>query len=61
MAFAATLIMKLLTSYPWISWLGLVVLIYVAGEMFFRGVFDASNGVGPMLGLIEGYNLGKGH
>jgi YjbE family integral membrane protein len=61
MAFAATLIMKLLTSYPWISWLGLVVLIYVAGEMFFRGVFDASHGVGPMLGLIEGYNLGKGH
>lgn len=61
MAFAATLIMKLLAKYPWISWLGLVVLIYVAGEMLFRGIFDASNGVGPMLGLIEGYDLGKGH
>lgn len=61
MAFAATLIMKLLTKYPWISWLGLVVLVYVAGEMLFRGVFDASNGIGPMLGLIEGYDLGKGH
>jgi len=60
MAFAATLIMKLLTKYPWISWLGLIVLIYVAGDMFFRGVFDASSGIGPMLGLIEGYDLGKG-
>ncbi len=61
MAFAATLIMKLLTKYPWISWLGLIVLIYVAGEMLFRGVFDINHGIGPMLGLIEGMNLGKGH
>ena len=60
MAFAATLIMKLLTKYPWISWLGLIVLVYVAGEMLFRGVFDSSYGVGPMLGLIEGMELGKG-
>lgn len=61
MAFAATLIMKLLTKYPWISWLGLIVLVYVAGEMLFRGVFDSTYGVGPMLGLIEGMDLGKGH
>ena len=61
MAFAATLIMKVLTKYPWISWLGLIVLVYVAGEMLFRGVFDSSYGVGPMLGLIEGMELGKGH
>lgn len=45
MAFAATLIMKLLTKYPWISWLGLVVLIYVASEMLYRGIFDESNGI----------------
>ncbi|MDD9922080.1 MAG: TerC family protein [Boseongicola sp.] len=61
MAFAATIIMKILTKYPWISWLGLVVLLYVAGEMFVRGVFDAQLGVGPMLGLIEGWDMGKGH
>lgn len=61
MAFAATLIMKLLTRYPWISWLGLIVLIYVAGEMLFRGVFDINYGVGPMLGLVEGMDLSKGH
>lgn len=45
MAFAATLIMKLLTKYPWISWLGLVVLLYVSAEMFYRGVFDPETGV----------------
>ncbi|MEM9434707.1 MAG: TerC family protein [Pseudomonadota bacterium] len=60
MAFAATLIMKLLTKYPWISWLGLFVLLYVSGEMFYRGVFDINLGVGPYLGLIEGWDLGKG-
>ena len=61
MAFAATLIMKLLTSYPWISWVGLIVLVYVAAEMFYRGTVDIDNGVGPMLGLIEGWETGKGH
>lgn len=45
MAFAATLIMKLLTKYPWISWLGLAVLLYVAGEMLHRGIFDPSTGI----------------
>ena len=61
MAFAATMIMKLLTYYPWISWLGLIVLVYVASEMFYRGVFDASTGIGPMMGWFEGYDLSKGH
>ena len=45
MAFAATMIMKLLTRYPWISWAGLVVLIYVATEMLYRGIFDETNGI----------------
>jgi YjbE family integral membrane protein len=61
MAFFATMIMKLLTKYPWISWLGLAVLVYVAGEMFYRGVFDINLGIGPYLGLIEGWDLSKGH
>lgn len=52
MAFAATLIMRLLAKYPWISWLGLIVLIYVATEMMYRGIFDAPNGVGHLLGLF---------
>jgi len=61
MAFAATLIMRLLTKYPWISWLGLIVLVYVAVEMFYRGVVDIETGVGPILGLMEGWPTGKGH
>lgn len=61
MAFFATMIMKLLTKYPWISWLGLAVLVYVAAEMFYRGVFDINLGIGPYLGLIEGWDLSKGH
>ena len=57
MAFAATLIMKLLARYPWISWVGLIVLVYVALEMFYRGIFDESNGILAYLrsaGLIGG-------
>jgi predicted tellurium resistance membrane protein TerC len=50
MAFAATLIMKLLTRFPMISWFGLVVLIYVAGEMLYRGIFDPLSGVLAMMG-----------
>ncbi|MDE0211462.1 MAG: YjbE family putative metal transport protein [Boseongicola sp.] len=61
MAFAATIIMKILARYQWISWVGLLVLVYVAGEMLFRGVFDMNYGVGPMLGLMEGMDFGKGH
>ena len=61
MAFAATLIMRLLSSYPWISWLGLIVLVYVAGEMLFRGFFDINHGIGPLFGWVEGMELGKGH
>ncbi|MAR05010.1 MAG: hypothetical protein CMK01_06875 [Planktomarina sp.] len=61
MAFAATIIMKLLTKFPWISWLGLIVLLYVAGEMMYRGFFDIESGIGPMLGLTEGWEISKGH
>lgn len=45
MACFATLIMKVLTRYPWISWLGLFVLVYVAGKMFYEGVFDPERGI----------------
>lgn len=51
MAFAATLIMKLLTKYPWISWLGLAVLLYVASEMLYRGLLDPSHGVFKLMGI----------
>lgn len=60
MAFAATIIMRLLAKYPWISWLGLIVLLYVALEMLYRGFVDVNLGVGPMMGIIEGWPTGKG-
>lgn len=54
MAFFATLIMKLLTKYPWISWAGLVVLVYVAAEMLYKGVFDPGRGI---LAYINGTGI----
>jgi YjbE family integral membrane protein len=54
MAFAATLIMKLLSHYPWISWFGLAVLVYVATEMFYRGLFDPQTGVLNFFGKSGG-------
>ena len=53
MAFAATLIMKLLARYPLISWLGLAVLIYVAFEMLYRGITNCETGIGPIIGFIS--------
>ena len=54
MAFAATLIMKVLTKYPSISWAGLVVLLYVASEMMYRGIFDPINGLLAIMGFATG-------
>lgn len=45
MACFATLIMKLLSKYPWISWVGLFVLIFVAIQMLYKGVFDPERGI----------------
>ena len=53
MAFAATMIMKLLAKYPLISWLGLAVLIYVAIEMLYRGITNCDTGIGPLLGFLS--------
>ena len=37
MAFFATIIMKVLTRYRWVSWLGLLFLIYLSTEMVIDG------------------------
>jgi len=37
MAFFATIIMKVLTRYKWVSWLGLLFLIYLSTEMVIDG------------------------
>ena len=40
MGFAATYIAKLLEHYPWLAYLGLVLILYVAGEMVWKGGFQ---------------------
>lgn len=42
MGFCASIVVKILTKYPFISWLGLFVLIYVAGRMLFEGWHDVA-------------------
>jgi len=37
MAFFATVIMKVMTKYPWLSYLGLSFLIYLTGTMLYDG------------------------
>jgi YjbE family integral membrane protein len=37
MAVASHFIAKLLVKYPWISWIGLIIIIYVAIEMIYKG------------------------
>lgn len=40
MAVAASFIAKLLARYPWITWLGLAIVFYVAVEMMWRGSLE---------------------
>lgn len=37
MAVASRLIASLLVKYPWITWIGLIIILYVAGDMIFSG------------------------
>ncbi len=40
MAVAATYIAKLLVQYPWITWVGLLIIVYVAIDMIWRGSLE---------------------
>ncbi len=42
MAVAANYIAKLLASYPWISWVGLAIIVYVAAQMSWTGLHDVA-------------------
>jgi YjbE family integral membrane protein len=42
MAVAATFIAKLLARYPWVTWLGLFIVLYVALEMMWRGSLEVA-------------------
>lgn len=46
MGVAANIIAKYIDRYRWIAWIGLAVIVYVAGKMIFEGWTD------PQLGII---------
>ncbi|MBL6459130.1 TerC family protein [Belnapia sp. T6] len=43
MGIAATIIARLLGRYPWISWIGLLVILYVALEMIWTGWHEVAD------------------
>jgi len=49
MAVAANLIARIIERYHWIAYLGLVVILYVAGSMIHEGFVDPDVGVGRLL------------
>jgi predicted tellurium resistance membrane protein TerC len=40
MATASTLLAKLLERLPWIAWLGLLIVVFVAFDMIWRGLYE---------------------
>jgi YjbE family integral membrane protein len=48
MGVAANLIAKYIERYRWIAWVGLLVIIYVAGSMIYEGFVDPSVGVSTL-------------
>ena len=45
MGLAANLIAKYIDRYRWIAWIGLIVILYVAGKMIYEGFIDPTVGV----------------
>jgi predicted tellurium resistance membrane protein TerC len=45
MGVAANFIAKYIERYKWIAYIGLIVILYVAGKMIYEGFIDPSVGV----------------
>jgi len=65
MAVASTYIAKLLARYPWIAWLGLIIILYVALDMIYRDshqIACKAYGLGCSETIFEGikHRLGLG-
>ena len=50
MGIAANVIARYIERYRWIAWIGLLVIVYVAGKMIFDGWVDPQVGLGRLLG-----------
>jgi YjbE family integral membrane protein len=42
MALAANIVARLLSRFPWMTWLGLLIILYVAIDMIWRGAIEVS-------------------
>jgi YjbE family integral membrane protein len=51
MAVAANFIAKVIDRYRWTAYIGLVVILYVAGSMVYHGLIDRDVGVLKLIGL----------
>lgn len=65
MAVASTYIARLLAHYPWIAWIGLIIILYVAADMIYRDshhIACATWGVGCSQTIFDGimHRLGLG-
>jgi YjbE family integral membrane protein len=65
MAVASTFIAKLLHRYPWIAWVGLAIILYVAADMIYRDshrIACVNYGVGCSESILQGikHRLGFG-
>lgn len=52
MAVAANFIARLIERFHWIAYIGLVVILYVAGAMVYDGIVDPEIGLGRLFGWI---------
>ena len=52
MGVAATFIAKLLEKHRWIAWVGLLVILYVAGSMIYEGTIDIAENVPHAYGYL---------
>jgi YjbE family integral membrane protein len=50
MGVAANILAKYIERYRWIAWIGLAVIVYVAGKMIYEGYIDPQVGLGTLLG-----------
>ena len=50
MGVAANFLARVIEKYRWIAWIGLAVIVYVAGKMIYDGWVDPSVGIGTLFG-----------
>jgi predicted tellurium resistance membrane protein TerC len=48
MGLAANIIARYIERYRWIAWIGLAVIVYVAGKMIYDGWVDPTVGLGKL-------------